>query len=402
MQIDDDCVIELPYDQDCLYVRAEGASYCLAPWRADMACSRYVDRRWQPAPDQPDWRFGEYRPRAERSSPVARFLAPIPQELRRLAGRFAWGQIPALRLLRLTPYAAQLAASEPFLFWLLAMAFQEQRFAARECRALFLLPRKKVLAELMGEDPGGKGLSINTVRKLSLKRYDHSEYLMFMTLYRSGLFKTARHAPSICFETLLYRFSTPDISLIANLLGKMPFHLWYEARYLYFECMRLTLNNDQTREAANNAAMACRDLYDLRSLHDSLTAPFKKPFFLEPEEHPPFPAPPFAGSATIEPITTPQELYEEGIAMEHCVYSLAHEASEGSVYVYRVLAPERGTLSLRIIDGQPQLEEFSLRRNAEPSEESQACVHIWFSRAIAAKNSVTFEKERLCNTRSCA
>ena len=436
MLITDTCVIKLPYDQNCLYIRVEGVSYCLDPWHMGMACSRYVDGCWRPAPDQPNWQFGDYHPNAKYYSPVARFLAPIPPELRRLAGRFTWGQIPALRLLRLTPYAAQLAATEPVLFWLMAIAFQEQRFSARECQALFLLPRKKILPKLVAESQGLYSLSVNTLHKLRLRWYDHREYYMFMCLHRNGFIHSARHAPTICLQTIMDTFrsaifpASPFIVMTA-LLDKLPRHLWFEASLLFLGCLvfaRGILRVNSITEltgivqlaecvlgsifAVYHSDMACRVLNDLRAVNNALFDQIfargetecgaEHRYDQKPEEYPPFPTPPLAGSATIVPITTAVELHGEGVAMEHCVYSLADSVSKGSISIYRVLAPERGTLSLRIINGQPQIEEFRLHGNAEPSEESQKCVRIWISRAKAVETPAIVEEESICNTRNCA
>ena len=60
-----------------------------------------------------------------------------------------------------------------------------------------------------------------------------------------------------------------------------------------------------------------------------------------------FPPPPFAGTKLIRPITTPEDLYREGEAMQHCVGTYARDVAEGQYYVYRVVAPVRATLSLR-------------------------------------------------------
>lgn len=59
-----------------------------------------------------------------------------------------------------------------------------------------------------------------------------------------------------------------------------------------------------------------------------------------------FPTPPFAGTASIQPISTPAELLQEGIEMKHCVASYTWDVAEGLEYIYRVLEPVRATMSI--------------------------------------------------------
>ena len=61
------------------------------------------------------------------------------------------------------------------------------------------------------------------------------------------------------------------------------------------------------------------------------------------EEMPP---PPFVGTDSIVPISTWHELKCEGTEMSNCVFSYINRVSNGMEYIYRVLAPVRGTLSI--------------------------------------------------------
>lgn len=60
----------------------------------------------------------------------------------------------------------------------------------------------------------------------------------------------------------------------------------------------------------------------------------------------PFPPPPFSGASGIEPIGDTNGLVFEGHQMRHCVAAYARDALQGTRAFYRVLAPERATLSL--------------------------------------------------------
>ncbi len=63
----------------------------------------------------------------------------------------------------------------------------------------------------------------------------------------------------------------------------------------------------------------------------------------------PFPPPPLQGNDAIRPLTTPAELIAEGNAQYNCVGNrVSYEPSirAGRCYIYRVLTPERATLSI--------------------------------------------------------
>lgn len=59
-----------------------------------------------------------------------------------------------------------------------------------------------------------------------------------------------------------------------------------------------------------------------------------------------FPGPPVVGSATIVPLRSAEALVQEGRDQHNCVASYAASVVAGEVYLYRVLKPERATLSL--------------------------------------------------------
>ena len=65
----------------------------------------------------------------------------------------------------------------------------------------------------------------------------------------------------------------------------------------------------------------------------------------------PFPAPPIQGNEVIVPITTARELAEEGKEQRNCALSYSARIYRGQSYVYKVLGPERATLSLEKQNG---------------------------------------------------
>jgi hypothetical protein len=92
----------------------------------------------------------------------------------------------------------------------------------------------------------------------------------------------------------------------------------------------------------------------------------------------PLPEPPFPGiPGRIEPIRSGQELLDEGTEMAHCVFDYYRDGMAGRIAFYRVLAPERCTLSLVRRKQGWQLQMLKRRANREPSFEGWGEVVRW-------------------------
>lgn len=87
--------------------------------------------------------------------------------------------------------------------------------------------------------------------------------------------------------------------------------------------------------------------------------------------------PPFAGTGDIVPLSSEQLMIEEGELMAHCVGSLRGWAVHGGFAFYRVLAPERATLSIGRQDEGWEIVELRLARNQEPAAATWQAVRAW-------------------------
>ena len=83
---------------------------------------------------------------------------------------------------------------------------------------------------------------------------------------------------------------------------------------------------------------------------------------------PAFPPPPLHPLPNgIEPISTPAELKEEGILMKNCVSVYAPRIVRGLTHLFRVLQPERATLSIVQSGATWVLDQCLKARNKEVS-----------------------------------
>jgi len=95
-----------------------------------------------------------------------------------------------------------------------------------------------------------------------------------------------------------------------------------------------------------------------------------------------FPPAPVEGTATIQPILNPKELLEEGLTQRHCAgASYAKAVARGGLYLYRVMEPERATLSISLLVDSWNLMEIVGRSNSQVSDATLLAVENWLREA---------------------
>lgn len=91
-----------------------------------------------------------------------------------------------------------------------------------------------------------------------------------------------------------------------------------------------------------------------------------------------FPRPPVPGNESIVPLTLPRDLIAEGARQRNCVASYAPAVADRRTFVYRVLAPERATLSLRRGSGGAwEVSELYLSCNQPVAPRTRRAVEAW-------------------------
>jgi hypothetical protein len=108
------------------------------------------------------------------------------------------------------------------------------------------------------------------------------------------------------------------------------------ARPLLEEAGRTARRGFARRAAANRVEHAGGGQRDSRKREPSSSSP-------------PFPPPPISGTETIIPLTSTQALWEEGRRQRNCLrsnLSYVDKVLNGTLYIYRVLDPERCTLAI--------------------------------------------------------
>ena len=121
-----------------------------------------------------------------------------------------------------------------------------------------------------------------------------------------------------------------------------------------------------------------------RRYHDALACQYNERFGHETQEQmddgSPLPPPPFAGTLEIIPLSTPQEVHQEGVEQKSCVVSYLDKVRRGHTFIYRVLAPQRATAE--IAEQQPRrwhLVQLAGFKNRPVSQATWQAVESWLA-----------------------
>lgn len=122
-----------------------------------------------------------------------------------------------------------------------------------------------------------------------------------------------------------------------------------------------------------------RNLEALRKRHQEVSAAFAK--FLERErDERILPLPPLPGTPEIVPLIIADDLVREGREQHNCVGGFAKWVQDGKGYIYRVLAPERATLSIvKGPDGCWCIDQLKLACNEPVSPATRQVVLSWIN-----------------------
>jgi hypothetical protein len=276
------------------------------------------------------------------------FQRSIPPPWRCLVKRYPDKHLALLRLLSVCPESAQLAEAHPAVFYLLACVVEEpsarlidrrvvqtllrgpqieilkraglpaqesvRRFLRKVPSSLVCLPSLKLLSRALVAAPFGRALRhVRVVTPKFLSLLEEEEFWPLL-------------APSFVGEIAKAGFAEDPHSPEREMMLQLRF-----------------LTTHWVEKGRPGITLKSRgDVMKLwRSFYREELAWKETPF-----EKLGFPRPPFAGTADVMPITTAQELIEEGKNQSNCAGQewQVRGVGDGSKYFYRVTAPDRATV----------------------------------------------------------
>lgn len=133
----------------------------------------------------------------------------------------------------------------------------------------------------------------------------------------------------------------------------------------------------EARQVEEPPAPRVRGLGALRRAHDRLAARVTRVERMRGSA--PLPDPPVAGTEAIQPLTSTGDLLDEGEQQHNCVGSYALCVRSGTFYVYRMLQPERATLSIVCIGGSWLIDDLRTKRNRAASDGAWQAARDWLA-----------------------
>jgi len=257
-------------------------------------------------------------------------------------------------------------------------------------------PRTMLGRILSGEDQKtGKSL-VKIIRKIDPQgswgpdKYD----AVLWALNNPHIMKSMRHAEKINSSLLILlhkHVNTEGVifyqtkfvhQLFMDKCGNESKDVLEDAVYWFNESVRF-VELLEVEEQYHHTLIGFRNVDEVKRLHNNLTDLAQETYIEYKVEQirsgkEVYPSPPISGTDQITPITHVDALLEEGDVMEHCVVSYIGDVIDKKSYIYSMVDPERATIA---IDPETyELQDFKLKNNEEPSEESWGCVQEWISR----------------------
>lgn len=353
---------------------------------------------------------------AAKATAFAAFRALVPERLVALVERFGSHQWPLLVMLNAKTEACELTAINPVLAYCLAnhVGFRDavQEAAAGNALMHCTWKQRNILGWLGFADTEAtvrlfRKIRPEAVSPFMMQRFRHrlntdedvAEWLAHLPDINAGVIDlvTARHLTNLVSPKLLAAVSanendlamgrTPErllmgIELLQEIKHKLPTKpitsLAHVEQFIR-DCDRMYLEHEATVQAAAQTAIIQKQAEREQRRRRRRAEPGKKS---EPRKRKakPFPQPPLPGTEDFVPLTTHEALVEEGSSQRNCVGFYSMFVQTRRIYVYRVLKPQRATLSIiRGDDGCWRRSELETADNKKPDKLTVQHVDRWIA-----------------------
>lgn len=311
----------------------------------------------------------------------------IPDDLLRLLRCYKGNAFGMLMLCSRYSHVYELFQNDPTVFWLVFTHAQQHGWSEVQFVATCRLKR---IDQLKACFLPARKSAIKLLRKLKFKQFTKQEYDLVVQLFNldfeklnhrtvidQNLAKFLVDYPALVHSQLIQRWERNDfkpLSMLVNDIERMS--------------CRLHLDTDTTLGQISH----CTDMRQIQVMHDKLVKQLNDYLqriaannrFKRIDSDAPFPPPPIPGNQHIVSITDLKTLQEEGIELQHCVAGYDFDILEGRYYVYRVTAPERATLGIKIYRTRTQtlglrIDQLKGFQNQTVSNETKKAVLTWFN-----------------------
>lgn len=326
----------------------------------------------------------------QRKRAFDKFRFSMPKPFAKVLEPFKTHQWPLLVLLHHDALALEMAESNPALAFFLAQRMKCDAAMIESLRCCSM--RQRDIMEILGL-PSTNG-AVKLFRKIAPASLNGDHWGSMLEVFRRELDDTKsplNHLEAInsgVIEILL----NPAAARAAGpaLLKEVAKDKAENHRGRIVHMITGTLQmQEELRDDGNSHIKRTHfaNLLRLRETHEEVTKRYRRRIrqLIEANQHDTerFRTPPLPGiPGEIEPITSPEGLVNEGEAQGNCVASYAERVRQGSTFIYRVLAPERATLS--VVKNSPfadwEIGELESKYNTDVRDETEDFVTAWLDR----------------------
>jgi len=302
------------------------------------------------------------------------FLSAIPQPILETVKRFPGEHYALLRALSRCPGLTQLLETNPLMGFLAATHAVRRRSTRGDMEALLGMRRRQILLRL--GFPYGAEAIVHVTGKV-LPWACRADLL-------SGFCAAMRESRNVRRLSFLSRINLGAMEIIASpeLLEMVSNRLLGEVG---------TDGREDTVARSAHALRACHELREVsggpaiervfRTLSEVWRLCARCTEFLSPQEVAELdlalPKPPIPDTGAIRALRHSQDVADEAMEQSNCVWELLPKLASGQLFLYRVLEPERATLSIRRKNGKWCLNEIEGPKNEPVKEETIAQVVQW-------------------------
>ncbi len=339
-----------------------------------------------------DWQSGDHgllfcscRSGGSSLSPMDQFADRIPIDNQVVLRPYLVHQGIMLRLCASYPAANDLLMNCNLL-WLLADAIHRHKVAWAEVSGLLRLKRHQIVSRLINQQVGrshvgflqkvhvemGDETVLANLKRIVRDRYQINLFRHHWPIIPEKAFKTVLKLRSPAFSRCLGRYLASKGSVEWGAATDRVLLLWEELQ-------------KQARDF-EDGGRALKQLWTLSSfeamehLHERWTGRLHEIYgtrLSDPNGSDEFPPPLIPGTGSIVPIHSTEQLFHEGVLLQHCIYSYRDDIAGGSMWAYSVFSPERATVAIVLRDVGFDVFDFKLSDNGEPGEASWRLVKAW-------------------------
>ncbi|MEM9283357.1 MAG: PcfJ domain-containing protein [Verrucomicrobiota bacterium] len=315
------------------------------------------------------------------------FRFSLPKQVAAVVEPFTTHQWPLILLLRYDEGALDLAKNNPALAYTLALKLNGdcELIKSLQCSRI----RQRDLLKVL--DLPASPQTVSLFRKLAPQSINGDNWPSVIQLLKNELAlpkSRLAHLPSInsgVVEILL----DPAASQVAtpSLLEEVAEDRSENYRARLVHTITSTLRMQEELQGEANHLGRVNNMARLKAIHDEVAISYRRRMqrLIEVSQqddeafrHPPLPGIP----GKIEPITSSRDLVQEGEVQGNCVASYANQVRQGQTFIYRVLEPQRATLSIvrKVQFDCWDLGELEARFNTEVTDETEDFVLAWLER----------------------